>query len=48
VIGDAGVEVEVAVFIGPNARLRAIDYACYRFGDFDEIDMVPSHPRRAE
>ena len=41
VTGDGGVEVEAAVFSGPNARARAIDYARYRFGDFDEIELEP-------
>ena len=40
-IGDGGVEVEAAVFSGPNARARAIDYARHRFGDFDEIELEP-------
>jgi hypothetical protein len=33
---DGGYECTM-IFAGPNARQRAIDYARYRFGDFDEI-----------
>jgi hypothetical protein len=31
--GDDG-EVEVAIFSGPNARQRAIEYAEWRYGQF--------------
>jgi hypothetical protein len=37
---DRGYEC-VEVFAGPNARQRAIDYARYRFSDFDEITLEP-------
>lgn len=31
----------VRSFRGPDARLRAIDYARHRFGEFDEITLDP-------
>ena len=30
-----------AVFAGPNARQRAIDYARHRFAEFHEIELEP-------
>lgn len=40
---DGGYEC-VEVFGGLNARERAIDYARYRFGGFDEVELAP-YPR---
>ena len=37
---DAGYEC-TAIFAGPNARQRAIDYARHQFGDFEEIELEP-------
>lgn len=31
----------VGTFLGPDARLRAINYARHRFGEFDEITLQP-------
>jgi hypothetical protein len=39
-MGAAGV-VEVAVFGGPNARERALRYAAWEYGGFDEIEPEP-------
>jgi hypothetical protein len=33
--------VEVAIFGGPNARRRAIDYADWRYRDFEEVILEP-------
>lgn len=41
---DGGYEC-VLVFAGPNARRRAIDYARYHFGEFDEIELEPAGNR---
>jgi hypothetical protein len=32
---------EVAVFAGPNARQRAIEYADWRYRDFEEVSLAP-------
>ncbi len=32
---------EVAIFGGPNARQRAIDYADWRYRDFEEVSLAP-------
>jgi hypothetical protein len=35
-------EIEVAIFGGPNARDRAIEYADWRYrGDFEEVKLSP-------
>jgi hypothetical protein len=39
-MGADGV-VEVAVFGGPNARERALRYAAWEYGEFDEIEPEP-------
>jgi hypothetical protein len=44
---DGGVAC-IEIFACPNARERAIDYARHRFGDFNEIELEPYQPRRAE
>lgn len=31
----------VRIFRGPDARLRAVDYARRRFGEFEEITVQP-------
>ena len=37
---DGGYEC-TAIFAGPNARQRAVDYARDCFGDFAEIELEP-------
>ncbi len=32
---------EVAIFGGPNARERAIQYADWRYRDFEEVSLAP-------
>ena len=38
---DDGGEFEIAIFSGPNARQRAIDYAERQYGSFEEVRFDP-------
>jgi hypothetical protein len=40
-LDDDGESTEIAIFSGPDARDRAIEYADREYGAFDEIELEP-------
>jgi hypothetical protein len=38
---EDGESIDIAIFSGGDARLRAIRYADRKYGEFDEIELEP-------